>query len=299
LPLALTSRYDRRGRAAPGLLLWSCGSLDVTDSSSLPRSTRLGRTAPRLAVRNTVVICRAEALTLSKRAKRFPTFGIDAMSPTSRLRFLHGAMPLWSHRLPASTSRPPRGASLRARESVACSSLLNVLMQADLRARAAPRRAAPPGSEGGKRARVEEAGAAIALVQHPQQGALVVRGCDGPAGRAVEPTSPHLGLAVGAQVREAAVGLEPVDQSRQVSTASARLWPDPSKPIGGGVVAGDLAVRRAHEAADRQVEAGRAELALVAAPWLPREDPVGGAPVSRSTVSIARSTSASPRRLRL
>jgi hypothetical protein len=138
----------------------------------------------------------------------------------------------------------------------------------------------------------------VALVQHPPQGAPVVGRGDGAAGRAVEAASPELRLAVRAQVREAAVGLEHLDELEgPVHRSCERLGPDSLQPVRRGVVAGELGVRCAHEAADGQVEPRRAELALVAAPRLPRQDPIG-APESRSTSSIARSTAASPRLLR-
>ena len=98
---------------------------------------------------------------------------------------------------------------------------------------------------------------------------------DGAAGRPVEAAAAELRLAVGAQVDHRAVGLEHVDDREAgLDGLLERGGRDPVERVRRGVVAVELAVRRAHQRADRQVEPRRAELALVAAPRLPVEHPV-------------------------
>ena len=146
---------------------------------------------------------------------------------------------------------------------------------------------------------VEQGRAAVALVQHPQQGALVVGRRDGAAGRAVEAAPPELRLAVRAEV--ACTG--GCSRAHRRARGTSRPPPpatraDPVEAVGGGVVAVELAVRRPHQRADGQVEPRASRTGARPRPTAPTGAP-GAAPESRSTISIARSTSASPRRLRL
>ena len=75
------------------------------------------------------------------------------------------------------------------------------------------------------------------------------------------------------------------------------LRPDELEVVGGGVVPGKLAVGRAREDADGQIEARRAVLPLVVAER--GEVAHIGRRLRSTTCAAARSTAASPRRLRL
>ena len=139
---------------------------------------------------------------------------------------------------------------------------------------------------------------AVGLVQHPEHRELLVLG-----GRrrraAVEPPLAELRLALRERFTYAPIVLEDVeDLEHRLERFLERLGPDEVEVVRRRVVLRELALARAAQAADGEVEPGRVELALVPAP----RDEVerrGRRRAAPSTCAAARSTSASPRRLRL
>ena len=145
---------------------------------------------------------------------------------------------------------------------------------------------------------VEQRPRAVRLVQHPQHRELLGsgvrtahrRGRDRACRAAARPCGERLtnerSCSRTSRIAEAAV-----------SDSSRRSGPMSVEVVRGRVVLGELALERAGQAADREVEPRRVELPLVPSPRNEVED--ASAARARRTWAAARSTSASPRRLRL
>ncbi len=113
---------------------------------------------------------------------------------------------------------------------------------------------------------VEQRVLAVGLVQHPQDRHLVDLLLGLAAHEAVHPSPAELRLALRVLVDVGAVGLEHVqDRQARVQRVPERRRGHQRQVVGGRVVLRIAPVRRAHQAADRQVEAGRTVLALVVA----------------------------------
>src|SRR5262245_20875474 len=104
---------------------------------------------------------------------------------------------------------------------------------------------------------------AVREIQYPQARNI---GCArlATASRPVESATAKLWLALGIPTEPTAVAVGDVEHAEQrVERRGKILRPYECEIVSGTVILGKLAVGRAHQAADRQVEAGRAVLTLV------------------------------------
>ena len=267
--MGVTASSDRSPRTAPAR--WMTTSADGAHDFERDRSARSQAT---IAIR----LFRARGR-LRRRRRRPEAEGALAADQAARPGDEHAGARVASWRGPP--PRFARVASSSARSSRSAARAMTAYVNPERRAMSS---------------RLEPT---IALVQHPEQGALVIRSGHGSARRPIETAPPELWLAEWTQVDAAPVRLEHLDElEAPVNRLRQRLGPDPLQPVRRRVIAAELPVWGAHQGADREVEPRGAELALVAAPWLPGQQAMRRAR-SRRTISMARSTSASPRRLRL
>src|SRR5438128_3179927 len=110
----------------------------------------------------------------------------------------------------------------------------------------------------------QQAVLAVGEIEDPQHGHLVHRGVGEPADGVIEPPLPELRLALRVLAHVGAVALENVEdrQTRHERGRELRRMHE-VQVVRRGVVLRKAAVRRPRQPADRQIEAGRAELALV------------------------------------
>ena len=114
---------------------------------------------------------------------------------------------------------------------------------------------------------LEQVVVSVGLVEDPEHRQLRLLPVRSAADRVVEPALSELRLAVRVRVQVGAVLLQSVEQPQALGERiRERLGAHELEVVGRGVVLGETAVRGAHQTAHRQVEAGRAVLALVVAP---------------------------------
>ena len=123
-------------------------------------------------------------------------------------------------------------------------------------------------SNGSARARrdVEQVVIAVGIVEDPEECHLGGLAVERAADHAIEPTATELRLALGVQVDEPAVALEHVhDVVDRLQRPGELRRLDEVEVVARRVVLGILAVHRATQPTDREVEARGTELALVVA----------------------------------